>query len=254
MDNETARDILSAYRHNGADARERAFLEALEQAERDPETKLWFRQQQALDRQISAAMRELTTPPDGKERLLTILELQSRQSARQPVWARFWQAGMGLAAALALLLGSLVYMSYQSSGSERIVANAESFSLSQMARNAMPLHFRDESTHTVVGWLAERGAPIPQFLPNAFQGVIANGCKVYTTGNGGVVSLLCFEVEGELLHMFVFDEKARTFLDLVPRQWWREGDWNLRAFDEGSQLVGLVSKVKTDIIDRMFSI
>lgn len=254
MDNETAREILSAYRSNGADARDASFLEALEQADRDPETKFWFRDQQAFDRQISATMREVHTPPDGKERLLTMLELQANEPARMPVWKRFWQVGLGLAAVLVLTLNIVTFVNDQdNSRGERYVASSENFSLSQLARDSMPLEFRGKTANSLVNWLADQGAPIPQSLPSAFQQAMTNGCKVYATENGGVISLLCFEVDGELLHMFVFDEKARALLDVVPRQWWREGDWNMMAFNEGGQLVALVSKASPDAIDRMLS-
>jgi len=253
MDNETARDILSAYRPNGADARDSSFLEALEQADRDPETKFWFREQQAFDRQAVSAMREVPIPPDAKERLRRMLELQSSEPTRKPVLIRFWKAGIGLAAVLALVLGMIAIMNNQNNRSEHFVTTSENFSLSQLARNSMPLEFRGETASALVNWLSAREAPVPELLPPAFQQAMANGCKVYATENGGAISLLCFEVDGELLHMLVFDEKARALLDVAPRQWWREGDWNMMAFDEGKQLVALASKANTDKIDRMLS-
>jgi len=251
MDNESARDILSAYRSNGADARDSAFLDALEQAERDPGTKFWFREQQAFDRQVVAALREVPTPLDGKERLLSMLELQSYEPARKPALVRFWY--MGLAAALALAIIPVVVLDYQGGLSEPDVASAENFSLSQLARNSLPLEFRGESANSLLDWLGGQGAPVPQSLPSAFQQAMANGCKVFATDNGGLISLLCFEVDGELLHMFVFDERARALLDVAPWQWWREGDWNMMAYDEGTQLIALVSKSETEVIDRMVS-
>lgn len=251
MDNETARDILSAYRSNGADAQDTAFSDALEQAARDPATKGWFRDQQAFDRDVASAVREIPVPADGKDRLLFMLELQQKESVRQPFWARFWQSGIGLAAVLVLTLGIVTFMNQQ--GSEAYVPGAEDFSLSGLARNTMPLEFRGDHADALMDWLVQQGAPVPQSLPPAFQQALAYGCKMYATQNGGTISLLCFEIEGEVLHLFVFDETARTLLDVAPRQWWREGDWNMMAFNEGHQLIALASKANTDAIDRMLS-
>jgi len=253
MDNEIARDILSAYRSNGADARDPLFFEALEHADRDPETRLWFREQQALDRQVAAAMREVHTPADGKERLLTMLELEAKEAAGKPAWTRMWQVGLGLAAMLVLTLSIVTFVNDRDNLSEHYVVSSENFSLSQLARNSMPLDFRGKTTNTLMDWLSQKGAPTPQSLPTALQQAVAYGCKIYATENGGTISLLCVEVDGELLHMFVFEEKARALLKVTPWQWWGEGDWNMMAFDEGSQLVAVVTKASPEAINQMIS-
>ena len=41
MDNKTAKEILGAYRPNGSDALDETFKDALQHAERDPESKAW---------------------------------------------------------------------------------------------------------------------------------------------------------------------------------------------------------------------
>jgi len=45
MDNPTAKEILSLYRPNGADARDPLFREALDQCKRDPGLAAWLNDQ-----------------------------------------------------------------------------------------------------------------------------------------------------------------------------------------------------------------
>jgi hypothetical protein len=66
MRNECAKFLLSAYRPNGADARDPVFKEALEQVQRDPVLARWFREQRDFDEMISAKLR-LVEPPAGLE-------------------------------------------------------------------------------------------------------------------------------------------------------------------------------------------
>ena len=64
MTNQDAKLVLSAYRPNGADARDPFFEQALQQAKRDPELMEWFEKQRAFDRVIVAKLRTIE-PPAG---------------------------------------------------------------------------------------------------------------------------------------------------------------------------------------------
>src|SRR6516165_3756434 len=64
MTNQDAKLVLSAYRPNGADARDPFFEQALQQAKRDPELMEWFEKQRAFDRVIAAKLRNIE-PPTG---------------------------------------------------------------------------------------------------------------------------------------------------------------------------------------------
>jgi len=64
MTNQDAKLVLSAYRPNGADARDPFFEQALQQAKLDPELMEWFQKQRAFDRVIVAKLRTIE-PPAG---------------------------------------------------------------------------------------------------------------------------------------------------------------------------------------------
>src|SRR5947209_6754235 len=67
MNNETAKVILSAYRHDGADAQDPLFTDALQQARLDPELSNWFEEQRAFDHRIFQAVRRIEAPASLKE-------------------------------------------------------------------------------------------------------------------------------------------------------------------------------------------
>ena len=62
MTNQDAKLVLSAYRPNGADARDPFFEQALQQAKRDPELMEWFEKQRAFDRVMVAKLRTIEPP------------------------------------------------------------------------------------------------------------------------------------------------------------------------------------------------
>lgn len=254
MDNKTAKEILSAYRPNGTDALDEQFHEALQHAERDPELKVWFEEQRRLDKEAAAAMNAVKVPEEGKERLLTMLKMEAEQAPKKTSRAiNFWRIGVGLAAILVLSLLPQVFdqLPLGSSAPEEFIVSKENFSLAQMVQQVMPLDQHVDNEEALKEWLANHGAPVPNSLPEIFHQAIAKGCKVFKTSEGGLISLACFEIEGKMLHMFVFDEKARSLLEHPHKQWWREGEWNMMTMEDGPQLIALATHADRAIIERM---
>ena len=74
MTNQDAKLVLSAYRPNGADARDPFFEQALEQAKLDPELREWFVKQRAFDRVIVAKLRTIEPPTGLNSQILAGLQ------------------------------------------------------------------------------------------------------------------------------------------------------------------------------------
>jgi len=255
MDNKTAKEILSAYRPNGSDALDEKLHEALQHAERDPELKAWFEEERRFDKMATSALLDTEVPAEGKERLLNMLEMEDSSPAPQKNKVTlFWRMGIGLAALLVLgLFLPKVFdkLSPDLPSPEEYVVSNENFSLAQLIHNAMPLHRHDNDPQVLADWLVARGAPVPKSFTDVYQQAIAQGCKVFKTSEGGTISLVCFKVDGELLHVFVFDDKARSLMDHPSRQWWREGEWNMMAMNDGSQLIALATHADRARIEQM---
>ena len=255
MDNKTAKEILSAYRPNGTDALDEKLHEALQHAERDPELKTWFEEERRFDKMATSALQDIDVPAEGKEHLLKMLEMEDSSPPPQPnKVTHFGRWGIGLAALLVLglfLPKAFDKLSPDLPLPEEYVVSKENFSLAQLIHNAMPLHLHDNDPQVLADWLVSRGAPVPKTFSDVYQQAIAQGCKVFETSEGGTISLVCFKVDGEILHAFVFDEKARALLDHPTRQWWREGEWNMMAIHDGTQLIALATHADRARIEQM---
>jgi hypothetical protein len=97
--NQDVKLVLSAYRPNGADARDAFFEEALEQAKRDPELMEWFVKQRVFDDVIFSKLRTIE-PPAG----LNLEILAGLRTIGEPRRA----VGHWLAVAAALLVAMMV--------------------------------------------------------------------------------------------------------------------------------------------------
>src|SRR5262250_2727767 len=71
MTNERAKFLLSAYRHNGADAQDPIFRDALEQAARDPDLASWFANQRSFDAFVSEKLNSIQPPSSLKTAILS---------------------------------------------------------------------------------------------------------------------------------------------------------------------------------------
>ena len=254
MDNKTAKEILGAYRPNGSDALDETFKDALQHAERDPETKAWFEAQRDFDKAATSAMADMDVPQEGKERLLSMIEMGTTgpKTESPKTGVPSWIAWGGLAAAIALgiFIPPLLDQA-PPPGDTPYIASKANFSLAELARHAMPLQHHDGSPQALEDWLAANNAPVPEDIPQAIRGSDAKGCKVFHTEEGGKISLLCFKLEGKVLHMFVFDDKARPLLDTPQRQWWREGEWNMMTMEHGNQLIAIATHADKADLDAL---
>ena len=70
MDSRQAKEILMRSRPETTDAADAEFVEALEQARRDPELGRWFAQHRVFQNTIRDRLRQLPVPPGLKERIL----------------------------------------------------------------------------------------------------------------------------------------------------------------------------------------
>ena len=73
MNNDTAKEILSAYRPDGQDAADPCFKEALEQAQRDPDLRAWFERERLRDQAMASFVSQHPVHGNHKQALLTMV-------------------------------------------------------------------------------------------------------------------------------------------------------------------------------------
>lgn len=247
MDNQTAKEILSAYRPGGEDAADPIFQEALAQCERDPEMRIWFAEQRSFDERITSALQTIHAPESGKH---SILALSHVEQAAEPKNQAFWRrrgSWFALAACLALTFISLVSVNTLQLEKQGSLPRG----LTEMVASAMPLEFRHADTARVIDWLETRGAPVSTSLISKINATPAAGCRIFKMPGGGTVSLICLKVDRELVHVFVYDGKARQSFEGPLNIWWQESGYNLIATQKGEQLVAYATRAEPDKISYL---
>jgi len=207
MNNEEAKFTLGAYRPGGQDARDPALADALAQAKQDPKLGTWFATAQAHDAVIAAKLREIRPPADLRAAILAGARAGTMQRAwwRQPVW-------LAAAAAVAVLLSVAGWRLTPVRGEMM-----EDFAVNYVDKG-FRLQKRSGDLAVLQAWLGEHRGPLPTELPAKFAELSALGCRKLDF-RGKDVSLVCFERDGTVFHVFVArrDEAPGGAPDATPR-------------------------------------
>lgn len=254
MNNDEARQILSAYRPSGEDASDPTFTAALEQARRDPELEEWFKKERARDAALAQVFQSLPVPEEAKRSLVAVSRMETvatRGSTKRSFWA--WTGALAACLAVASGLTLLVAPYFRATPEitlyeERSIGAPE---LLRLAHAAMPLDFRGDSVPELRAWLAGRGAPEPTRLPNGMASLTAVGCRVFSDEFGNAISLLCLKKDGELVHLFVAGGKARDALAVAEGTWITEDGWNAYCWSESDRTYVLFSKVPREELQEL---
>lgn len=205
MNNETAKVILSAYRHDGADARDPLFTDALQQARLDPELGTWFEEQRALDQRISQAAQRIRPPASLQEVLIA-----AAQGAKTRPGLRSRAAWLALAAAL--VIGGLLLvgpMGVNRPNNDNALAVFQNDALAMLSGQPGPkLDFVTPSLPATQAYIAKEQGPLAPMLPAALKDMRTAGCMV-TEWHHYRISVTCFLMQnGQLVHLVVLPKEA----------------------------------------------
>jgi hypothetical protein len=241
MDNREAQFILSAYRPGGQDAADPQFLEALDQARRDPLLERWFSDSIAFDKAVTEKLCAVEVPEGLRESLLA-----GGKASRPFRWTRpFVRWAIAAALVLAAITGSLVVRE----GAKPRLAAWQSNALtviSTVVAGESKFDFQAHAPSELISWLAANRAPVAQKIPQRLIGLQSLGCKTFSW-NGIPASVVCFMREdGGLVHLVVTtaaaQKRAGTEGDpqiVTQGPWttatWRSGDDVYMVALEGSR-------------------
>lgn len=204
MNNEEARWMLQLYRHNGSDAADPRFHEALEQVRRDPELAQWFANECAVDSRISEKLRESFDPPSSLKSAL----LAQRRFVHEndPAGRTRWILGMAAAVLVALGIGIGMLQVKQISDPKLAVYRADMTDFAKTKLNRLDLVTKDVGE--IRQWLNDEGGYGEFVLPSGLEGRPGVGCRLLDW-QGSRVSLICFELaNGRVVHLFVVNQDA----------------------------------------------
>lgn len=225
MDNQQAKLILTAYRPHGQDVDDPFFAQALRQAGQDPALADWFKEQQAFDATVATALAGVHGPDDAKAMIKATMGASARTTRRWTPWM--------LAAGMAVLLGlSVVVLQWTRRAPVLPESNPVSLAARLMDHNH-PMEFSNGDLMQIRAWLTGRGAPVPGELPPGLADMRVMGCESQET-EYGKVTLICFFLQGEELHLCIFEDAAAfPGLPAVGQpQLAQSGKWALALWQE----------------------
>jgi hypothetical protein len=234
--NESAKFVLNAYRPNGADAQDPVFRDALEQAARDPELGAWFKEQRSFDSLIASKLAEFQPPASLYSTILAGI------ANRSPI-RRFTFRPLPALAAVLVLSGMILLPMYMEHVSQSgLIEQYQRANLTMLSSTPAPnLDLVTAEFSRTQAYLAEMKAPCIPSLPGSLSDLPTAGCKTLRW-QGQEFSLTCFRLpSGELLHVFVIDEKA--FRSIHPGDRFKDMDgWHFKCERRAGLLVMFVSK------------
>jgi hypothetical protein len=242
MDNREAKFILNAYRPSGQDANDARFVEALEQARRDPILQHWFDESIAFDAAMTEKLSMTPVPSGLRESILVGAKITSA-----PHWKNRWRK-WAIAAALVLsaTLGVVIWHNTRPAPVAGWQLQALDAILSSIARNESHFDAISRNPADLVKWLRANHAPTGEGLPDNLDKLPSIGCKTIFW-HGKPVSLICFTLpEGRAIHLVMTNvstesDRAIKHEAKVIQQghWatatWREGDMIYMLALEGSR-------------------
>lgn len=254
MDKQTAKEILAAYRQNGADAENENFRDALQLCQRDPEMSKWFESQTAFDSSFSDALDSIRPPAASKSALLATVRFEN-ESEPIKLKPRFqwWRLTMAAAALFALSFVTFQLFDTESRLTSAYVAEAYLFGIvSELANHAFPLEKTGRDLSVLQDWLVAQGAPSPRSVPASLtQHAIPAGCRTFELEGGLKVSLVCYLHDNQLVHVFVMDRDSLPGLEFDERSWQQRDGWQMYAWSEGNSLMTIASQIPMDSLSAL---
>jgi hypothetical protein len=242
--NQSAKFVLNAYRPNGADAQDPVFRAALEQAARDPELAAWFKEQRSFDTLVTGKLAEFQPPASLYSAILAGI------ANRSPI-RRFTIRPLLALAAVLVLSGAILLPLYMESASRaKPIEQYQRANLRMLSSAPAPkLDLVTAEFSRTQEYLAGMKAPCIPFLPSSLLDLPTVGCKTLRW-KGQELSLTCFRLpSGELLHVFVIDEKAFRSINVGDKFNEMEG-WHFKCQRRAGMLLMFVSRASMDEIKQ----
>ena len=244
MTEQEARLILQSYRTGSDDREDPQFVEALREAERNPQLGQWLEDEESLDRTIGAKLADVPEPFGLKTR---ILALQPRPAASSS-----WSLAAILAAVAALLFLCAQVLSLFRTGGSTETSSVANYAREMVSFVRVPpaLELPSGDLGTIENWLASNRQPQVN-VPVNLGALQPLGCRVLSF-RGHDVSLICFRRNGDrVAHLFTVDRAALPEIRTgQPPVFSNLGEWTTASWAEGNRVYLIAVQGDTEAVKR----
>ena len=235
MTPDDTRFVLAAYRPGTEDESDPRFQDALKQLENDPALKTWFDEQEALSASLSEKLKEIPIPSRLRSDILAGAKASSGNFPRKK---RIWPRILAVAACLAIA-GVSVFMwtnRFVPSGPQTLTAFNQD--MRAYLEGFFLLDYQSEDLDDVQKWLATKQGYSDFKVPETLAGFTSLGCEVIDW-HGKQAYLICFDVDGELVHLFSVPDGAAlpdAPTNTLPIAIAQSGEWSTTEWVENDEL------------------
>lgn len=229
MDRHEAKLRLQAFRVGRDDSEDPVFAEALRLARQDPELSHWLQEQQALNHSLSEKLREIPVPEDLKSNILAAYRVSKKQPRIQ---RREWLA---LAALFLVLLIPIGKWLNRIRNEGPVTFDAYQHDMVKYLSRGFYLDLATDDPKAIRDWLANEHGFTGYAVPAGLEQYPSIGCRVIRWHSRQSV-LICFDVNGELVHLFVIPVSELPDGPASPeRSYARIGQWTTASWAEGER-------------------
>jgi hypothetical protein len=245
VNREEAKILLSACRPNGADGNDLRLAEALALVQRDAELRAWFEAEQAADKAIAAKLKTVPLPDDLLERVRSGTQARLADRSRRPSFT------LAMAASLALLgLVAALWLNRPPSVMPGSFA-AYRVDMAQFLREFPKLDITTDRLPEVRAWLTQQHPLTRANIPPEFQRFPSIGCRT-VEWEGKKLALVCFMVEGQVVHLFVMPRSAFPDAPLNPTPLFAKvGQQNTAGWSNGENLYLVVTQADEALLRKV---
>lgn len=202
MTTQEVKTILHACRDPRRDASDPQIAEALACVEKDPDLQEWFADWQAFDNLLAAKLKAAPLPEGLLEQVNPATHVPARQRR-----IRYVQP-LALAACL-MVLGVLAAIWLRPSAPDGAVPSLVALraDMADFLNEFPRLDLQTDRLEEARLWLAEQHPLTQVSLPADLQSFPTIGCRT-VNWQGGKVALVCFMVDGEVVHLLLLPAGA----------------------------------------------
>lgn len=247
MTREEAKLILQACHPGGDDFADPRVAAALEQAQRDPDLRVWLHEQRAFDAVISDKLEHLPVPLDLEARI--IRATRGRSEAR-PRWNT---AYLALAASIVLVASILLLWlgrAGQGRGNDPGDLRAD---LANFLREFPRLDLETERWSEINEWLTRKATLADLVIPSHLKKYPGLGCRELRLKEKRLL-MVCFVAQGEVVHFFVV---PRSELPEPPSnstpQFTRVNGWSTASWTRGEASYLVLTKGSDAFLKSLFT-
>jgi hypothetical protein len=211
----------------------------------DAELREWFAAEQAADKLIAAKLKAAPLPPDLLEQVRAGTRARIMGKPRRPALTLAMAAGFALLGLLAALWFN-----------RPPTAPAGSFAayradMAQFLRTFPKLDIATDRLPEVREWLSQQ-LPLGQAnLPKALERFPSIGCRT-VEWQGKKLALVCFMVEGQVVHLFVMPRRAFPDATLNPTPTFAKvGPQSTASWSSGDNLFLVVTQADEALLRKV---